>query len=101
MSSSVKNQTTSLIQIQIPDRYKNKVCKADDDGRRSVQDLAAVGVGSGLGSEGLGQFSPYLNVDPSLLQNTPTFLQQTPTSDTETKRGKLEKSFTALYGFGG
>ena len=41
---------------------------------------------------GMGQLSPYLNVDPSYLSQTqPEYL-----FDTEAKRGKLEKSFTAI-----
>ena len=44
------------------------------------------------GGAGMGQLSPYLNIDPSYLQNsTPEYL-----FDTEAKRGKLEKSFTAI-----
>ena len=40
------------------------------------------------------QLSPYLNIDPSYLNtNTPEYI-----FDTETKRGKLEKSFTGIGG---
>jgi len=43
---------------------------------------------------GMGQLSPYLNIDPSYLNtNTPEYI-----FDTETKRGKLEKSFTGIGG---
>merc|ERR1719411_2561922 len=47
-------------------------------------------MGGPPGGAGLGQLSPYLNVYPSYL-NQPEYL-----FDTETKRGKLEKSFTAI-----
>ena len=44
------------------------------------------------GGAGMGQLSPYLNIDPSYLQNAaPEYI-----FDTEAKRGKLEKSFTAI-----
>merc|ERR1719471_1194731 len=49
------------------------------------------GVGGGAGA-GMGQLSPYLNIDPSYLQNSaPEYI-----FDTEAKRGKLEKSFSAI-----
>jgi len=51
------------------------------------------GLGGGVGGgAGMGQLSPYLNIDPSYLQNSaPEYI-----FDTEAKRGKLEKSFTAI-----
>ena len=50
------------------------------------------GVGGGVGGAGMGQLSPYLNIDPSYLQNSaPEYI-----FDQEAKRGKLEKSFTAI-----
>jgi len=67
----------------------------DSDGGRSGPGLFT-GLGGHLGGMGgppggnLGQLSPYLNVDPSYLQQ-PEYL-----FDTEAKRGKLEKSFTAI-----
>jgi len=49
------------------------------------------GIG-GVGGAGMGQLSPYLNIDPSYLQNSaPEYI-----FDQEAKRGKLEKSFTAI-----
>ena len=57
---------------------------------------SAPGLFTGLpglgGGAGMGQLSPYLNIDPSYLQNSaPEYI-----FDTEAKRGKLEKSFTAI-----
>ena len=50
------------------------------------------GLGGGMGGAGMGQLSPYLNIDPSYLQNSsPEYI-----FDTEAKRGKLEKSFTGI-----
>jgi len=69
---------------------------SDSEGGRSGPGLftglgghMAPGMGGPPGS-GLGQLSPYLSVDPSYLQQ-PEYL-----FDTEAKRGKLEKSFTAI-----
>ena len=78
MDRAFKSTTTSLIQIELP---YNKVmkCTADEDSRRSIQDLAASGVGPGVG--------PF-SVDPALLKNPFQFPKLPPTSDTETKRGK-------------
>merc|ERR1719384_2923295 len=48
--------------------------------------------GAAGGAGGMGQLSPYLNIDPSYLQNSaPEYI-----FDTEAKRGRLEKSFTAI-----
>jgi len=56
---------------------------------------AAGGLFSGLGGMGssnnLQGLSPYLNIDTSYLQSTPEYL-----FDQETKRGKMEKSFSAI-----
>ena len=86
----------------------------DSDGRRSGPGLftglgghlGAGGMGGPPGGAGLGQLSPYLNVDPSYLQQVKILLRKTweliyllqpeYLFDTETKRGKLEKSFTAI-----
>lgn len=48
--------------------------------------------GSGMGSQNnLQGLSPYLNIDTSYLSSNPEYL-----FDTETKRGKMEKSFSAI-----
>ena len=53
--------------------------------------LAPGGGYGGVGG-GMGQLSPYLNIDQSYLNSAqPEYI-----FDTETKRGKLEKSFTAI-----
>lgn len=51
------------------------------------------GLGGGVGGAGgLQGLSPYLNIDPSYLQSSaPEYL-----FDQEAKRGKMEKSFTAI-----
>jgi len=53
------------------------------------------GLFTGLGGMGnqnnLQGLSPYLNIDTSYLQSTPEYI-----FDQETKRGKMEKSFTAI-----
>jgi len=60
-----------------------------DDNRRSGPGLFTGGMG-GIG--GSAQLSPYLNFDPSYLQTSePDYIY-----DTEAKRGRLEKSFTAI-----
>jgi len=59
--------------------------------------FGGIGAAGGLGTGGLGAqnsmqgLSPYLNIDPSYLQSTPEYL-----FDQETKRGKMEKSFSAI-----
>ena len=53
--------------------------------------LAGLG-GQHGGAAGMGQLSPYLNIDPSYLSNSqPEYI-----FDTEAKRGSFEKSFTAI-----
>ena len=48
--------------------------------------------GLGGGQTGVGQLSPYLNIDPSYLSvSQPEYI-----FDTEAKRGSFEKSFTAI-----
>jgi len=49
------------------------------------------GLGASQPNSNFKQLSPYLNVDPSMLQNPPEFLM-----DQEMSRGKLENSFTAI-----
>ena len=51
------------------------------------------GIGGQYGAgAGMGQLSPYLNIDPSYLsQSQPEYLM-----NEETKRGALEKSFSAI-----
>lgn len=54
--------------------------------------LAGLGGGLSGGAGGLQGLSPYLNIDPSYLQTSaPEYL-----FDQEAKRGKMEKSFTAI-----
>jgi len=62
--------------------------------------LRGAGLSSQTSMQGL---SPYLNIDPSYLQSSPEYL-----FDQEAKRGKMEKSFSAIgtavcigSGFGG
>jgi len=66
---------------------------ADDNGGARNPGLFTGGLGGGRGGlGGAAQLSPYLNFDPSYLQTVePDYLY-----DTEAKRGKLEKSFTAI-----
>lgn len=65
-----------------------------NDNRQSGAGLFTGGL-SGLGGAqagGVGQLSPYLNIDPSYLSlNQPEYI-----FDTEAKRGSFEKSFTAI-----
>jgi len=54
--------------------------------------FGGLGQAGGLGTQNSMQgLSPYLNIDPSYLQSTPEYL-----FDQETKRGKMEKSFSAI-----
>ena len=58
------------------------------DERRNV-----FGLGGSQPNSNFKQLSPYLNVDPSLLQTqAPEFI-----TDQEMTRGKLENSFTAIH----
>jgi len=70
---------------------------ADDNSGKGSPGLFTGGLGGmgGMSRNSLGgaaQLSPYLNFDPSYLQTAePDYLY-----DTEAKRGRLEKSFTAI-----
>jgi len=61
--------------------------------RSSGQGGLFPGIGGQYGAgAGMGQLSPYLNIDPSYLnQSQPEYL-----FNTETKRGNFEKSFSAI-----
>jgi len=64
----------------------------NDSNLRSSGPGLFTSLGGTGGGAGMGQLSPYLNIDPSYLsQSQPEYL-----FDTETKRGKFEKSFTAI-----
>jgi len=65
-----------------------------DEGRvgRGGPGLFTGGLGGMGGLGGAAQLSPYLNFDPSYLQTSePDYIY-----DTEAKRGRMEKSFTAI-----
>jgi len=56
--------------------------------------FSSLGAGGGMGgmpSQNLQGLSPYLNIDTNYLQSSPEYL-----FDQEAKRGKLEKSFSAI-----
>lgn len=64
----------------------------DNNGRAAGPGLFTGGLGGIGGLGGAQQLSPYLNFDPSYLQSSePDYIY-----DTEAKRGRLEKSFTAI-----
>ena len=113
MIYSIPQSSKDINQLHILDLQKQSL-KMANDGRRSGWELytslgghlRAAGMGGPPVGVSHGQLSPYLNVDPSYLQQVKILLRKTweliyllqpeYLFDTETKRGKLEKSFTAI-----